>query len=120
MKIKASYKTLSKAIQGLKMEGYTLDFVILESNIACHSRNVLHPSEDFEIEILYKVKNASQLTNQYSLYGLSSKKHNLKGILIDRFGISADIYTNASSVEFISAGVKSVTGSLVRWSVRKP
>lgn len=92
--MKRSYNTLSGAIDGLRKEGYTLDFNIQEEYIAYHAKNTLLSPDDFEIDIIYRFEGMTDPDDQCILYAISSEKFELKGILVNGYGISADVDTN--------------------------
>ena len=93
--MKESYGTLSQTIDGLKGEGYTMDFNIHEECIVCHQQNTVLSADDFEIDKVYRFEGESNPDDEAVLYALSSPRFGVKGILVNGYGISAD---EASSV----------------------
>ena len=71
--MKESYGTLSETINGLKKEGYTLDFN----------------------DKIFRFEGQSNPDDQSILYAISSKKFNVKGTLVNGYGIYADDVTTA-------------------------
>ncbi|MET3113329.1 hypothetical protein AAKU52_001051 [Pedobacter sp. CG_S7] len=51
--MKESYGTLSETINGLKKEGYMLDFNISQKFLQCNKSNITLSPEDFEIGKVY-------------------------------------------------------------------
>lgn len=85
-----SFGTLSETINGLIKIGYIHDFNIQEECIVCHQTNVkLSPSE-FHIEKVYRFEGESNPDDQSILYVISSPKFNIKGTLVNGYGISSD------------------------------
>lgn len=85
-----SYGTLSETLKGLKSEGYTLDFNIQDQCLVCHApRTVLSP-DDFIIDMVYRFEGASNPDDQSVLYAISSPKFQVKGVLVNGYGISTD------------------------------
>ena len=85
-----AYETLSEAINDLTKRGYNLNFNLKEENIHCAENNIqLHP-EEFEIDEWYRFQQMSDVDDETILYAISSKKHNLKGLLVNAFGVYAD------------------------------
>ena len=93
--MKENYGTLSETINGLRNEGYTLDFNISKERIVCHQTNAEFEPEDFEIDKVYRFEGASNPEDQAILYAISSTKFNMKGTLVNGYGISADEATDA-------------------------
>ncbi len=93
--MKESYGTLSETINGLKKDGYSLDFNVQQERIVCHQTNIVLSPEDFEIDKVYRFEVASDPEDQSVLYAISSFKFNIKGVLVNGYGISADAETNA-------------------------
>ena len=88
--LKESFGTLSETINGLIKIGYIHDFNIQEECIVCHQANVkLSPSE-FQIEKVYRFEGESNPDDQSILYVISSPKFNIKGTLVNGYGISSD------------------------------
>jgi len=92
--MKESYGTLSETINGLKNDGYTLDFNVKEERIVCHQANTVLSPEDFEIDKVYRFEGASNPDDLSVLYAISSSKFNMKGVLVNGYGVSADTATN--------------------------
>ena len=90
-----SYGTLSETINGLKKEGYSLDFNLQDDCIACHSTNTILSPEDFVIDKVYRFEGASNPDDESVLYAISSSKFGVKGLLVNGYGISADEISDA-------------------------
>jgi len=93
--MKEWYGTLSETINGLKKEGYTLDFNICEESVACHQTNLILSPEDFEIDKVYRFEGESNPDDQSILYAISSPTFNVKGVLVNGYGISSDQKSDA-------------------------
>lgn len=90
-----SYGTLSETINGLKKEGYTLDFNLQDDCVACQSTNTILSPDDFEIDKVYRFEGASNPDDESILYAISSSKFGVKGLLVNGYGISADEISDA-------------------------
>ncbi len=89
-----SYDTLSEAINALKAQGYTEDFNLLESCLECRNGAFqIHPDE-FEIDKQFRFDENEDPSDQAVLYAISSEKHQLKGILVNGYGLYSDALTN--------------------------
>ncbi len=92
--MKESYGTLSETINGLKKEGYTLDFNVSQKCLVCNEINEQLSPEEFKIDKVYRFEGASNPDDQSILYAISSLKFNVKGVLVNGYGISADVETD--------------------------
>ncbi len=88
--MKESYGTLSQTIDGLKKEGYNMDFNIQDECIVCHQNKTVLSPDDFEIDKVYRFEGESNPDDEAVLYALSSSKFGVKGLLVNGYGISAD------------------------------
>jgi hypothetical protein len=88
--MKESYGTLSETINGLKKEGYDLDFNIREECLVCHERNTILSPDEFEIDKVYRFEGASNPDDEAILYAISSAKYGVKGLLVNGYGIFAE------------------------------
>jgi quercetin dioxygenase-like cupin family protein len=96
--MKESYGTLSETINGLKKEGYSMDFNINQECVVCHQSNLSLSPDDFEIDKVYRFEGESNPDDQSVLYAISSNKFNVKGVLVNGYGI----YTEEISDGLIS------------------
>jgi len=91
--LKESYGTLSETINGLIKVGYTHDFNIKEDCLVCHQIDSILSPHDFQIDKVYRFEGESNPDDQSILYAISSTKFNIKGTLINGYGISSDDIT---------------------------
>lgn len=92
-----SYDTVSEAVNDLQNLGYTVDFSIIADKecIVCHrTRTELSPDE-FEIDEFYRFEGDTDPGDEMIVYAISSTKNNVKGILVNAFGIYADSTSSA-------------------------
>lgn len=84
------YSNLVEAINGLSKRGYTFNFNIKTDCIECVENKLqLHPDE-FEIDETHRFQEMSDVDNESILYAISSTQNNLKGLLVNAYGIYAD------------------------------
>lgn len=88
--MKTDYGTLSQTINGLKEEGYTLDFNIHQDGLLCQASNTQLSPNDFEIDGVFRFEGESNPDDEAVLYAISSKKDGTKGTLVNGYGISAE------------------------------
>lgn len=92
-----SYDTVTEAMTDLKKLGYTIDFSILTDKecLVCHlTASELSP-DDFEIDHFYRFEGDSDPGDQMIVYAISSNKNNLKGIVVNAYGIYSDSASSA-------------------------
>lgn len=90
------YNTVTEAMAELKKLGYTIDFSILSDKecLICHLTATVLSPDDFEIDNFYRFEGESDPGDSMILYAISSKNNNLKGLVLNAYGIYSN---NASS-----------------------
>ena len=88
--LKESFGTLSETINGLIKLGYTHDFNVKGECIVCQQKNVTLPPDNFQIDKVYRFEGATDPDDQAILYAISSDKHEMKGTLVNGYGISSN------------------------------
>ncbi len=89
-----SYGTLSETINALTDVGYNHDFNVQDECLVCHQSNTTLSPNDFKIDKVYRFEGASNPDDQSILYAISSTKFNIKGTLVNGYGISSDDATS--------------------------
>jgi len=92
-----TYTTLSEAINDLTKRGYTFNFNIKSDCIECVEKNIQLQPDEFEIDEVYRFQEMSDVDNESILYVISSTQNNLKGLLVNAYGI----YANTASSKLI-------------------
>lgn len=93
--MKEDYGTLSQTINGLKEDGYDLDFNIHEERLVCsYTKTSLTPDE-FEIDKIYRFEGMTNPEDQAILYAISSPKFGVKGVLVNGYGPTSDEMADA-------------------------
>ncbi|HOY12498.1 MAG TPA: phosphoribosylpyrophosphate synthetase [Saprospiraceae bacterium] len=85
-----TYTTLSEAINDLTKLGYTYNFNIKSDCIECAENNLQLQPDEFEIDEVFRFQEMSDVDNESILYAISSTENNLKGLLVNAYGIYAD------------------------------
>jgi len=85
-----SYGTLSETINELAKFGYTHDFNVKDESIVNHKNDTSLSPEDFQIDKVYRFEGTSDPDYQSILYAISSLKNDVKGVLVNGYGISSD------------------------------
>ena len=92
-----NYDTVTEAMAELKSLGYTLDFSIMtddEECLFCHSTSTALSPDDFEIDSFYRFEGNSDPGDGMIVYAISSKKNKVKGVVVNAYGMYADIGTS--------------------------
>ena len=85
-----TYATLSEAINDLTKRGYTFNFNLKNDCIECVEKNIQLQPDEFEIDEVHRFQEMSDVDNESILYAISSTQNNLKGLLVNVYGIYAD------------------------------
>jgi len=90
-----SMTTVTEVLSNLKKEGYTIDFNLKDNSLESHGNYLqLHPDE-FLIDRHYRFEGISDPEDEAVVYAISSLRNNLKGVLVNGYGISSDPLTEA-------------------------
>lgn len=82
--------TLSEVLNKLKKEGYTTDFNLNENCLICNGNSLmLHPDE-FVVDRHYRFEGPTDPGDEAIVYAISSVKNNVKGVLVNGYGIYSD------------------------------
>ncbi len=92
--LKESFGTLSETINSLIKLGYNHDFNISDECLVCHQNNIILSPNDFQIDKVYRFEGESNPDDQSILYVISSPIFDVKGILVNGYGISSDDATS--------------------------
>lgn len=103
-----NYRTLSEAINKLIGLGYTHDFNIKDECIVCHRTHIILSPDDFQIDQVYRFEGDSDPEYQSILYAISSTKYNVKGTLVNGYGISSDEFSSKLIEKLNTHNTKSV------------
>jgi hypothetical protein len=92
MKQNIYYETVSEAIYELAKRGYTTDFEILNEKecIACNKTAVQLSPEEFEIDETYRFEGNTDPGDEMIVFAISSAKKNLKGFVVNAYGMYSD------------------------------
>jgi hypothetical protein len=84
------YDNLLDALKSLNNEGYTKDFNLLPNCLFCQMDEIRLFPDEFEIDKYYRFENDTDPADQSIVYAISSIKNNLKGTLVNAYGIYSD------------------------------
>ncbi|MBK5243939.1 MAG: hypothetical protein JJE18_02750 [Eubacteriaceae bacterium] len=86
--------TLSEVTNLLQEKGYSADFNLRPNYLECGGNSLkLFPGE-FIVDKHYRFEGASNPDDEAIVFAISSPKYNLKGVLINGYGISSESITD--------------------------
>jgi hypothetical protein len=88
-----TYNNLVEATNDLMKRGYTENLSLEGDTVDDKDKNVKMTADDIEIDEFYRFEGASNPSDMSIVYAVTSKKYNLKGVLINAYGT----YANSSS-----------------------
>jgi len=90
-----SYDTLVEAIQGLRKQGYALDYNLKSASIYCNALDLDLSPEQFHIDETHRFEGDSNPDDSSILFAISGPLPDQKGILVDGYGVSAESLSEA-------------------------
>lgn len=87
------YETLSQAVEGLKKQGFTEKLSLQPNGIEAKEKALSLAPDDFEIVRTFRFEGMSNPGDASVVYAIESKKHQLKGLLVEAYGTYADPLT---------------------------
>lgn len=91
--------TVSEVLNILKERGYTADFNLNDNCLICHKNFLqIYPNE-FVVDKHYRFEGLSDPADEAIVYAISSARHNIKGTLVNGYGI----YSESMADEMIRA-----------------
>ena len=92
-----AYDTVTGALNGLKVRGYSTNFNIAFDKLICSENIMALNPDEFEIVEVYRFEGNSNPADEDVVYAVESKIGNIKGVITSAFGLYAD----AASTEMI-------------------
>jgi hypothetical protein len=86
--------TLVEVLAALRAEGYVEDFNLKEDCLECRAGEFRVFHDEFHVDKFFRFEGDSDPADASILYAISSEKHNLKGVLVNAYGMYADPVTN--------------------------
>lgn len=114
-----SYDTVSEATNDLAKRGYTTDLELLadEECLMCNKTSTRLSPEEFKIDETYRFEGNTDPSDEMIVFAISSEAHNIKGIVINGYGVYSDSAT-AKIVERLHNHIE--TKPIKRSEVLKP
>ena len=89
-----SFFTLSETMSELRKEGYIEDFNLQQNCLECRDGQFKVFTDEFVIDKFFRFEGESNPSDQAILYAISSDKHNVKGVLVNGYGIYSEEITD--------------------------
>jgi len=86
--------TLSEITNKLLADGYTVDFNITENTADGPGKYLQEHPEEFIIDKHYRFEGVSDPEDEAIVYAISSTVNEVKGVLINGYGVYSDQVTN--------------------------
>ena len=86
--------TLSEVTNLLKERGYTKDFNLRQDHLECVDNHLKIFPGEFIVDKHYRFEGTSDPSDEAIVFAISSTKHNLKGVLINGYGVSSESITD--------------------------
>jgi hypothetical protein len=106
-----AYNNLVEATNDLMKRGYTENLSLEGDTVDDKDKNIHMTADDIEIDEFYRFEGASNPDDMSIVYAVTSKKYNLKGVLVNAFGTYAD---NSSSAILAKLNHDQVSDNLNR------
>jgi len=87
---KPSFDTVTEALRWLGEQGFTKDFNIAEDCIIYNNGKQSLSPEEFTIDYYFRFEGDTDPGDEDIVYGISSVKYDIKGVLMSAFGVYAD------------------------------
>ncbi|OJJ14710.1 phosphoribosylpyrophosphate synthetase [marine bacterium AO1-C] len=88
------FETLSQAMNALRKEGYVEDFNLQTHSLECRNLDILVAPNDFKVDHFFRFEGMSDPGDSSILYAISSDKHDLKGLLVNGYGVYTEDTTD--------------------------
>lgn len=86
--------TVTEAINDLRSQGYIEDFNLKQNCIECRSGEYKIFHNEFVIDSYQRFDDNTDPGDEAILYAISSNKYNIKGILLNAYGVYSEALSN--------------------------
>lgn len=90
----SAYITLSETMNDLRKQGYVEDFNLRQNCLECRNGEFKVFAEDFKIDKYFRFEGESNPSDSSILYAISSDRLQLKGVLVNAYGIYSEPLTD--------------------------
>ena len=89
-----SYVTLTETLAELRKQGYTEDFNLQQNCLECRNGEFKVFANEFKVDNYYRFEGPSDPGDQSIVYAISSDVHDIKGVLVNAYGIYSEPITD--------------------------
>jgi len=89
-----SFDTMTEAIQWLQGKGFIHDFNLKEDCIGFNNGTQSMSPDDFTVEYFFRFEGDTDPGDENIVYGINSDTYNVKGVIVNAFGMYADTLSN--------------------------
>lgn len=88
------YVTLSETMNELRKQGYVEDFNLQQNCLECRNGQFKIFTDEFKVDKFFRFEGESNPSDAAILYAISSDKHQLRGVLVNAYGIYSETVTD--------------------------
>ena len=88
------YDTVTEAVNDLIQRGYTANFGVDDDYIFCDEKDISLNPDEFMIDEVHRFEGDTDPADETIVYAVSSIDHNIKGILVNAYGLYSDSFSN--------------------------
>ena len=88
------YVSLSETMNDLRKQGYVEDFNLQQNCLECRDGQFKIFTDEFKVDKYYRFEGPSDPADQTILYAISSDNHQMKGLLVNGYGIYSEPITD--------------------------
>lgn len=85
-----NYDTVTDALNGLKLQGFNLDFNLAFDALICKENNLCLNPAQFEIMHTFRFEGATDPGDEMIVYAIASTDGKVKGVLTSAYGMYAE------------------------------
>ncbi|MCF2502167.1 phosphoribosylpyrophosphate synthetase [Dyadobacter sp. CY107] len=88
------YVTLTESLNELRNQGYSEDFNLRQNCLECRNGQFKIFTDDFKVDKFIRFEGDSNPSDAAVLYAISSDVHQIKGVLVNGYGIYSESITD--------------------------
>ncbi len=90
----SSYVTMSETMNELRKQGYVEDFNLQQNCLVCRNGDFQLFADEFKVDKYFRFEGESNPSDAAILYAISSDTKELKGVLVNAYGIYSEPMTD--------------------------
>lgn len=89
-KMQPSFDTITETLNWLKTQGFTEDFNLNYDCVVYNNGTTSMSPDEFHIQWVFRFEGETDPGDENIVYGITSEKYNIKGVLLSAYGMYAD------------------------------